>query len=1007
MESSTFLTDSPALPRAADPVRAAIGLERWTEEAAASGDRALETAAAALVGDATMRRMLDALFGNSPFLTHCALIDVAFTCSLLNGSVEESYSQVLSDLGQVDPTAAATDQVMATMRTAKRRAALAIAVADIAMTWPLERVTASLSEVAALSLQLAVRHQLAQAAARGWLRLVDGKRPEEGSGYFILGLGKLGAFELNYSSDIDLVALYDDEIVQCDDRDTINKNFVKLTRNIVRMMQERTPDGYVFRTDLRLRPDPAATPVALSTTAAEFYYESLGQNWERAAFIKARPVAGDLAAGERFLRGLRPFLWRKHLDFAAIRDIHSIKRQINAHRGGDEIIVLGQNLKLGRGGIREIEFFAQTQQLIWGGREPALRARGTCDALRALVAGGHVKQEIGDQLIESYGFLRRVEHRLQMVDDQQTQELPESTDGLEHLAIFLGFENSAAFSAELLRHLRRVEAYYARLFEEAPNLGVASGNLVFTGADHDPDTLKTIEGLGFVEPATASAIIRGWHHGRYRAMRSTRARELLTELTPALLDAVAKAANPDAALLSFDRFLSRLPQGVQLFSLFHANPSLLGLVAEIMGSAPRIADQLAQHPLLLDSVLTGDFFRPLPDRSLLATSLAEALRQANDFEDVLDITRRWTNDRKFQVGVQMLRGTLDPEAAGPVLADIAQCVIGALIEPVTAELAETHGRLPVGDLAVIALGKLGGREMTMTSDLDLLFIYDVPAGIEATDGRRPLAPSHYFVRLSQRLLSAITSPTAEGRLYDVDMRLRPSGEKGPLATSLQGFLDYQMRDAWTWEHMALTRARVVAGPVAFAARIEAALADVLTAPRKPEKLLHDVAEMRALIEKTHATSNIWEGKRVRGGLVDLEFIAQYLQLRYGNSYPQVLSPNTTEAFDRLRAASVLENEMADDLIAATRLWRRVQGILRLAEQRTFEEDQATDGLRQVISRAAGAVDFSTLKAALCATAERVREHFAFLIEEPARKLAPANMVGSTASTSNQAKEALP
>src|SRR5208282_833064 len=357
-----------------------------------------------------------------------------------------------------------------------------------------------------------------------------------------------------------------------------------------------------------------------------------------------------------------------------------------------------------------------------------------------------------------------------------------------------------------------------------------------------------------------------------------------------------------------------------------------------MGSAPRLASQLAEQPLLLDGVLSGDFFAPLPGEAALAASLAAALRQAGDFEDVLDITRRWTNDRKFQVGEQMLRGNLDPEAAGPVLADIAQAVIGTLVEPVEAELAETHGRIAAGALAVVALGKLGGREMTMTSDLDLLFIYDVPERVEATDGRRPLAPSHYFVRLSQRLLSAMTSPTAEGRLYDVDMRLRPSGEKGPLATSLQGFLDYQMRDAWTWEHMALTRARVVAGPAEFGRKIEAALAEVLTAPREPRKLLRDVAEMRALIEKTHSTSNIWEGKRVRGGLVDLEFIAQYLQLRYGNTHPKALSPNTTEAFDRLRAAGVLENKVAEDLIAATRLWRRVQGILRLAEQRVFEED---------------------------------------------------------------------
>lgn len=1002
MENSSFLSELSDLPKAADPARAAIGLEHWVERAAASGDPTIEATARALATDPAGRRTLEALFGNSPFLTQCVLVDMGFACGVLTAGIEKGYAQTLAELAEIDVHTAAMEDVMAGLRRIKRRAALTIALADIANIWPLERITSALSEIAAETLQRAVRHQLIAAAERGWLHLLQRAEPERDSGFFVLGLGKLGSRELNYSSDIDLVVLYDDERVRTGDPDSLNTNFVRLTRNLVRMMQDRTPEGYVFRTDLRLRPDPAATPVALSTTAAEFYYESLGQNWERAAFIKARVVAGDLDAGEAFLRQLRPFLWRRHLDFAAIQDIHSIKRQIHAHRGGDKIAIAGHNLKLGRGGIREIEFFAQTQQLIWGGRETVVRVRGTCEALRALVTGGHVKPEVAEQLIESYAFLRRVEHRLQMIDDQQTQELPESIEGLEALAIFLGFADGEAFGAELVRHLKRVEEHYAHLFEEAPALGDDTGNLVFTGADHDPETLKTIAGLGFKEPTTASAIIRGWHHGRYRAMRSTRARELLTELTPALLKAIATAVNPDAALLSFDRFLSRLPQGVQLFSLFHANPGLLDLMAEIMGSAPRLAEELAQHPLLLDAVLSGDFFHPLPNQPALAATLDEALRQANDFQDVLDITRRWSNDRKFQVGVQMLRGTLDPEAVGPVLADIADSVIAALIEPVKAELAETHGRLPAGDIAVAALGKLGGREMTMTSDLDLLFLYEAPEEVEATDGRRPLAPSHYFVRLSQRLLSAITALTGEGRLYEVDMRLRPSGEKGPLATSLSGFLAYQKKEAWTWEQMALTRARVVAGPPALKAKIEAALKAVLTAPRDPKALLLDVADMRARIEKTHHTDNIWEGKRVRGGLVDLEFIAQYLQLRHAHAHPGVLSPNTTEALARLKTAAVLDGAVADELIAATRLWRRVQGILRLAEERVFDERAAPEGLRHAIARAAGAIDFAALKGKLTETAGRVCEHFAHLIEEPAAALAASDQNDRTETSKEKA-----
>lgn len=1002
MSHVTFLTDLSGLPKAADPARVAIGLEHWAERAAAIGDSALAADAMALAADSAGRRLLEAMFGNSPFLTQCALIDIGFTCTLLKSGVEESYAHVLEKLMRIDARGRSTDEVMAALRIAKRHAALTIAVADIAGLWPLERVTAALSHVAEASLRVTVRHQLWQAAHRGWLVLRNSETPEQDSGFFILGLGKLGAWELNYSSDIDLIVLYDDTKVETTEPDSLNHNFVRLTRNLVRMMQERTSEGYVFRVDLRLRPDPGATPVALSAEAAELYYESLGQNWERAAFIKARPVSGDLEAGEAFLRQLTPFLWRKHLDFAAIQDIHSIKRQIQAHRGGSRIEVAGHNLKLGRGGIREIEFFVQTQQLIWGGREQGMRVRATCDALKALAGGGHIKAEVADQLIESYAFLRKVEHRLQMIDDQQTQKLPERPEALEHLAIFLGFADASAFSAELVRHLRRVEEHYAHLFEEAPELGATAGNLVFTGADHDPETLETIAELGFREPQKVSTIIRSWHHGRYRAMRSTRARELLTELTPALLEEVAKAVNPDDAFLSFDRFLSRLPAGVQLFSLFYANPDLLGLVAEIMGSAPRLAEQLAQYPLLLDAVLDSDFFHALPVQAELAADLDEALRQASDFQDVLDITRRWCNDRKFQVGVQMLRGELDPEEAGPVLADIAETVIAALIEPVTAEMAETHGRIAEGAFAAVALGKLGGREMTITSDLDLLFIYEAPKRIETSDGRRPLAPAHYYVRLSQRLLSAITVLTGEGRLYEVDMRLRPSGEKGPLATSIEGFLDYQKRDAWTWEHMALTRARVIAGPVALKARIEAALNEVLTAERDPTKLLLDIAEMRARIEGHHHTDNIWEGKRVRGGLVDLEFIAQYLQLRHGYAHPEVLSTNTTDALERLKKVGALDPATADELVTATRLWRRTQGILRLAEGHDFEEDKAPAGLCQAIARAAGTIDFISLKEKLLATATRVCAHFAALIEEPATALA-AKQAAESASAETKTK----
>jgi glutamate-ammonia-ligase adenylyltransferase len=991
-ESDIFLAQLANLPKPAEPARAAIGFERWAERAAAEAPP-VRAAAERLAADPVTRRLLECIFGNSPFLTECLLAELDYSCKLCGGDIEDCHNAVMASLAAPDAAAGSTADIMARLRVAKRRLALASAIADIAGYWPLEQVTGALSDFAAAALTVALRHLLRD--ARSWLEPADAAAPERSCGLFVLGLGKLGARELNYSSDIDLVLLYDEERVRSPEPAELNHKFVRLARALLRMMQERTADGYVFRIDLRLRPDPGATPLVMSAAAAELYYESQGQNWERAAFIKARPVAGDIAAGEAFLGQLKPFLWRKHLDFAAIQDIHSIKRQIHAQRGGAKIAVAGHNLKLGRGGIREIEFFAQTQQLIWGGRQPAMRVRGTIEALQALVRCDHLSAEVAEQLAENYRFLRRVEHRLQMIADQQTHTLPADEAGLGRLAIFLGFPDEVAFAATLTAHLRRVEEHYAELFEEAPDLGGDTGNLAFTGAEHDPSTLETLARMGFKDPQTMSAAVRAWHHGRYRAMRSTRARELLTELTPTLLGALGRTVNPDAAFLSFDRFLASLPSGVQLFSLFYANPEMLELVAEIMGSAPRLAEQLAQHPLLLDAVLSTDFLAPLPPRAALAEDLAQKLAQAGDFQDLLDLLRRWTNDRRFQIGVQMMRGSLDPEAAGPVLADIAETALSALLEPVAAGLAESHGRIEGGGFAVVALGKLGGRELTMGSDLDLLFIYDAPAGSEASDGPRPLAVSQYFVRLSQRLLSAITAPTGEGRLYAVDMRLRPSGEQGPLATSLDGFVAYHDQSAWTWEQMALTRARLVAGPPALARRIEAAIRDILTAPRDTEKLLRDAAAMRARIERAFPTEDLWEGKRVRGGLVDLEFIAQYLELRHAQTAPEVLATNTTEALERLARAGALSAPLAAELVAATRFWRRLVGIMRLALDRGFDEEAAPEGLRQTIARATGAVDFAALKVTLEETASRVRRRFAELIEEPAGRLAAERAPQST------------
>jgi glutamate-ammonia-ligase adenylyltransferase len=878
----------------------------------------------------------------------------------------------------------AAQALAAPLRRLKRQAAFVIAVADIASVWPLAKITAALSNIAADCLRALVDAILLQLGRDGRLDLAG---DPDAAGLTVLAMGKLGANELNYSSDIDLILLFDREAPAIRDNEQAPRHLALAARLLVQLMSETSVDGYIFRTDLRLRPDPGSTPLAMSVQAAELYYESVGQNWERAAMIKAHPVAGNIAVGSQFVASLRPYIWRKHLDFAAIHDIHSIKRQIDAFRGGGTVKVLGHNIKLGRGGIREIEFFAQTQQLIFGGRNPSLRSRGTVETLRALAEAGHVTRQTTVELIEAYEFLRRVEHRLQMIDDKQTHSVPDDAAAAAALATFLGYADFRSFEAALLKRLRCVEGHYARLFEDAPSLAGPGGNLVFTGTDDDPGTLQTLATLGFKDTSAAAGIVRRWHHGRYRSTTSARARELLTELMPALLKALGDTAAPDQALLNFDLFLGNLPAGVQLFSLFKANPALIELVAAIMGSAPRLAAHLARRTVLLDAVLSPAFYDPLPRASEMTAELGKLLSDAGDEQDLLDTARRWANDRRFQVGVQQLKRIIMPTQAGLAYSDIAQATISALCDQVERRFAETHGGFRGQRLAVLGLGKLGSREMSATSDLDLIFVYDIPPGLEASDGSRPLPPIQYYTRLSAKIVTALTALTNEGALYEVDMRLRPSGRAGPLANSLDGFSAYHAQSAWTWEHLALTRARVIHGPPALAAELERIIKNTLCRPRDPAALVRDVADMRDRIAEHAPPKSPWDFKHLPGGLFDIDFVAQYLALRHAATRPEILDPHPAEMLRRTSATGLIDAADADRLVAARLLQSDVQSLLRLTldgDEAAFDEAKAPEGQCRLIAATENTPDIATLRRQIEAEAAAARAIYVRIIEEPAR-----------------------
>ena len=912
------------LPRPFDPEAAGRLLERFAERDAACRSFAASAEGAALLG---------ALGGHSPYLSDLAVREAPALLRLAERGPDEAFALALDPLGRADP-AATREAVGVLLRQVKRQAALIAAAADIAGLWTLDRVTGALSTVAEQVIDFACTHLLLAAAARGELR-VAGKNPAAGSGLILLGMGKLGGRELNYSSDVDLMVLYDPEAAAYHS-DRASASYVRLARDLVRLMEERTAEGYVFRTDLRLRPDPAATPLAVSLEAAISYYESMGQNWERAAMIKARPVAGDRALGEQFLREIRPFVWRRHLDFAAVADIHSIKRQIHAHKAskgaGATIALSGHDVKLGRGGIREIEFTAQVLQLIWGGRDPGLRDPTTLGALAALAGAGRIDRRAAADLADAYVFLRNLEHRLQMVADRQTHRLPEDEAGLARIASFMGYGSLAEFSAAFMGHLERVERHYGNFFETSPSLSLPAaeaqrGDLVFTGVEDDPGTAATLKRMGFGDPASVSAMIRAWHHGRPRATRSERARELLTELMPALLGAFSKQSNPDQALARFDRVLSRLPAGVQVLSLFRRNPALLERVAGLLGAAPQLADHLAHNAAALDGLLAGSLSPAGADPSACLPAL---VKDARHLEEALEAARRLATERKFEIDAAALEGELDADAAGELRADLADSAISALLPRVSADFAERYGGVPGGALAVVAFGKLGGREMLPGSDLDLVLLYDHDAdATESLGGRKPLAPSEYFIRLAPQVVGAITAPGAEGRLWEVDMRLRPSGNKGPVAIRLAGLEQYHRENAWTWERMALTRARPVAGPPALKRRINEVLRAAILKPGAAEVALADAAAMRVRMLRELPAEGPWDVKAMPGGLIEVEFIAQALQLAHAPREPRVLATTTRTALARLGQHGVLPAEEAATLIAADRLWRTITGLVRL------------------------------------------------------------------------------
>jgi glutamate-ammonia-ligase adenylyltransferase len=975
-------------PRASDGAAAARLIERFAD---------IGRSEARLMRDPAASAMLACIGGNSTYLTDLALRESASVRRFATHGPDAIIDGAMNRLRALKPSHPRAP-LAAALREAKRIVALAVAMADIGGMWPLARVVEALSDLAGTALRRSVAHLLLAAQNAGDLHRHDRADPERGSGFVVLGMGKLGARELNYSSDIDLVLLHNPDAAT--DVDSAGAVFTRIARGLVALMDARDADGYVFRTDLRLRPDPAATPPSIALPAAIAYYESMGQNWERAAMLKARPVAGDLALGEEFLAAIRPFVWRRRLDFAAVADIHAMKQRIDAHRklGVSRAVdavdrIAGFHVKLGPGGIREIEFLAQTLQLVWGGRDPRLRTPATLEALQLLTRAGHLPRVDAASLASAYMFLRGLEHRLQMVADRQTHSLPESRAQLEAFAVFMGYDTAADLAEELLHHLAQVRASYARQFDAVPG-ATGADQLDFSGIDDPPETVRALGDMGYREPHAVIATVRGWLAGRARALRAARARELLAGMLPPLLAALGQSGNPDAAFRRFDAFLSGLPAGVPLLSLIERNPALLDRIAAVLGAAPSLAEHLARTPSALEGLLAPD---DTPD---IVRELHNRLAVAPELEDAIAVIRATVRAEDFRISVATMEGRLDADRAGLARSALADAALAALLPRVLADFAGRNGQVRGGGLAVVLLGKGGSREMMAGSDLDMMLIYDHPPRVtESTGGAggRRMAVSQWFIRAVHAYVAALTAPDAEGATYDIDMRLRPSGNKGPVAVSLTAFERYHAPvdagdenaalGAWTWERMALTRARVVAGPPALRRRVESAIAAALVGAGSSQKILADIASMRARLARDLPPTGPWDVKLRDGGQIEVEFIAQALRLigRTATATP-TLTP-TRLAFSAARQSGALTAADAALLIRADRVWRTVQGMLRITSGRKpdakLPEASAAPLLRAAGEALGGAevLDVPSLRATLDHIAADVRAAFVRIVGE--------------------------
>lgn len=857
------------------------------------------------------------------------------------------------------PMPGADDDVVTMLRRRRCDLALVLALADLSCEHDLTQTVHHLTDFADAACDAAL--------AAAFAERVPGAAPV---GLAVIALGKQGSRELNYSSDIDPILIFDPATLPRRERDDPGEAAVRIARRWVEILSTRTGDGHVQRVDLRLRPSPEVTPIVLPVEAAISYYESQALPWEQAAFIRSRACAGDIGLGRYFLDQIQPFIWRRAMDFGQVKRIADISNRIRDAYAGGQAFGPGFDLKRGRGGIREVEFFAQVHQLIHGGRDPALRVQPTCDALLALAQAGHIEAATAEALCSHYGLLRTIEHRLQMIDDQQTHSLPDSDAGLDRVAALHGLANGG----QLIAALAPVVAEVGATFDQLIGGDRAAGPERWpTDADAG---IARAEAAGFADGAAAMRRVEEWRSGQFRVLRSPAALEALEDVLPALLDALGAAQQPDSTLIRFDRMIAGLPSAVGLFNLLAARPQLLTILVAVLGHAPTLAADLAVRPDLIEGLIDASVFSADAARDAIDRLMTSGTGAEGAIEPVLDHVRRIVGEQRFALGVQLVKGVRDPLTVAQDYATLADAALTRLTQATVADFERNHGRIAGAELLILALGRYGGQALTQASDLDLILLF-TGDHLAESDGERPLGATRYFNRLGQRVVASLSVPTAAGRLYEIDTRLRPQGTQGPLVSAIDAFARYQAEEAWTWEHMALTRARPVFGSDGARAQLSAIIDAVLHQRRDNAQLHADIVKMRADMAAHKPPAGPMDVKLIEGGLVDAEFAIHALQLHHRTAFATGLAPALAMLVDEGLAPA--------HLLPALALLSRMLVTMRLmAPDGNAPVD---DGTRERIARAClcddpGGQDWPSLLAAYADARHAISQWWATIRDTP-------------------------